>query len=587
MIVDMLKSNLLAAAVIFLTIGLSRLLKNRYSVRWKSVVWLATALFLLVPVRFYAPDPVIEMRVPTQIYSHAQEPAVSDGTDGEARPAEQAEQGEPVRPPVSETQAVSGAAKLIFSVEDALHIFSVLWFCGAGIIAAVRVVRAGRGYKRLKMCRSLCVPAGYGEIYKKVCADMGLKKIPALYMCREAESPVLAGIFRPCLYLPDEPYSQTELIMIFLHELNHYRHRDLLFKLLLLAVKTIYWFNPALAVMSREADRDLESICDSRVIDCMEGKSGRTAYGRLLLRTASGSGAACGVSAGLNDGVAKFKERVMYMMKADQLKRGIPIAVLLIIFLVAANGLVGCSLGSSGQGSQSSAGGADGKPEFVYETGSSASSSSADKPSEDTSSASSSYAEEEMMASSSSIASSSYAEEEMMNTSSASSSSAEDAVASSSSSYSSAEEEMMNTSSASASYAEEEPSEFAYTPVQAQYRLYEVTYRDYRQFTGLEEIPEDVYEIAVSHVTGTSFDFSILQTDPAGKVLDTVIEKATAVFVGDGTEARYLDGEFDLVFLFPDNHGALPDVADIEVHGFQPMEGKLYLYNGIPGHEFS
>ena len=48
--------------------------------------------------------------------------------------------------------------------------------------------------------------------------------------------------------------------------MNHYLHKDILYKLFLLTVKTIYWFNPLLNLMFREAGRDLESLCDSRVM---------------------------------------------------------------------------------------------------------------------------------------------------------------------------------------------------------------------------------------------------------------------------------------------------------------------------------
>ena len=178
---------------------------------------------------------------------------------------------------------------------------------------------------------------------------------------------------------------------------------------------------------------------------------------------------------------------------------------------------------------------------------------------------------------------------------SSSSSAEEELLASSSSVADSSYEETAETSGSSSVDVDledvDDTSEFQYTAVPAQYRLYEVTYGDSRGYTGLtleDGLPEDWYEIEISNVTSTSFDFSIIHRNwVEDKILDKPIENATAIFVGDGTEARYLDGEFDLVFMFPDNHSALPDVADIEVHGYEPMEGKTYLYNGIPGHEFS
>ena len=55
------------------------------------------------------------------------------------------------------------------------------------------------------------------------------------------------------------------LKMIFRHELVHVMRHDLWYKLLLVAVSTVHWFNPIIHWMVRAADRDLEISCDERV----------------------------------------------------------------------------------------------------------------------------------------------------------------------------------------------------------------------------------------------------------------------------------------------------------------------------------
>lgn len=49
-----LKINLLAAAVILLTVIVSGNLARKYSVRWKYRIWLALAILLLLPM--HVPD---------------------------------------------------------------------------------------------------------------------------------------------------------------------------------------------------------------------------------------------------------------------------------------------------------------------------------------------------------------------------------------------------------------------------------------------------------------------------------------------------------------------------------------------------
>ncbi|CAG9709908.1 conserved hypothetical protein [Clostridium neonatale] len=62
--------------------------------------------------------------------------------------------------------------------------------------------------------------------------------------------------------------------------------------------------------------------------------------------------------------------------------------------------------------------------------------------------------------------------------------------------------------------------------------------------------------------------------------------KNTAVFTGTGTEAAFYGKDYTLSFTFPDNHRAYPVVTDMQVSGFKKLEGKTYVNNRIPGHEF-
>lgn len=122
--------------------------------------------------------------------------------------------------------------------------------------------------------------------------------------------------------------------------------------------------------------------------------------------------------------------------------------------------------------------------------------------------------------------------------------------------------------------------------VSANVQMYEGTYGDSVTYTGLPS--PDVYcVIEISKVTDTSFDFAVYQVTSETGAKDLIFRQHTAIFTGDGTQAVYNGKEYTLQFTFPDNHEALPDVTDIEVSGFAPLEGHTYVNNGIPGHEFS
>lgn len=92
-------------------------------------------------------------------------------------------------------------------------------------------------------------------------------------------------------------------------------------------------------------------------------------------------------------------------------------------------------------------------------------------------------------------------------------------------------------------------------------------------------------EIDISNITDTSFDFTVYQVENS-TTRSVIFKTHTAVFQGDGTTAVYNGKEYTLNFSFPDYHTSLPDVTDIVVTGFAPLEGETYMNNNVPGHEF-
>ena len=127
------------------------------------------------------------------------------------------------------------------------------------------------------------------------------------------------------------------------------------------------------------------------------------------------------------------------------------------------------------------------------------------------------------------------------------------------------------------------------TGVPAKVKIYEATYfaeAVYRN-VNLETEWQPYCEIDISNVTDTSFDFTVYELTFDGEPQRNLIFKThTAVFNGNGTTAVYNGQEYTLNFTFPNDRHSLPDVTEIQVTGFAPLEGETYLYNQVPGHEF-
>lgn len=344
------KLNILAVAVILFVLVLAKILEKRYSCRWKYMVWLILAVTLLFPIMPPKASEGIQIQIPEKVEVSVPGSMNDAEKNREAFAAvdfekeNQSVQSEIDRQKEKSNQSIVVTPANEIMTETLAQVLMALWAAGAcvGILYRFFTFRAAK--RKLNRWSIPVQDVGMLWKYKKVQKKRHMKKAPVLMMNNALKSPVLAGIFRPRLYLPKVGYTEKEWELMFEHELCHYRRRDLWYKFLMLAACTVYWFNPFLYLMKREAERDVEFICDETVMK-NRGHEEKMGYNQLLLKTASAVGRnPYELSTGLNDGVVNFKRRVVNIMKAGKLRRGIVPVICITGVLVFTNIFVGCSM---------------------------------------------------------------------------------------------------------------------------------------------------------------------------------------------------------------------------------------------------
>lgn len=95
-------------------------------------------------------------------------------------------------------------------------------------------------------------------------------------------SPLLIGFFRPCIVIPSTNISDRDFHYTVLHELTHYRRRDMFYKWLVQITICLHWFNPLVHLMGREINKACEFACDEAIITKL-GSSNVQDYGKTLL----------------------------------------------------------------------------------------------------------------------------------------------------------------------------------------------------------------------------------------------------------------------------------------------------------------
>ncbi|MDW2797999.1 hypothetical protein RZO55_10470 [Clostridium boliviensis] len=125
--------------------------------------------------------------------------------------------------------------------------------------------------------------------------------------------------------------------------------------------------------------------------------------------------------------------------------------------------------------------------------------------------------------------------------------------------------------------------------VKSTVQLFEGTYFDEGVYKYVDlpetESPFVYCNIEISHITDTSFDFTISETVMATGESTVIFPASTAFFTGDGGEAIYEGKDQTLHFEFPHDQDLYPIIRDMKVTGLPKLEGNTYINNNIPGHE--
>ena len=222
----------------------------------------------------------------------------------------------------------------------------------AGVIAAAAYYIIG--YFRLQLIlRKGLEPAD--ETRQKL---MWLCEIYSLNPCRirilnGIESAFICGFFRPVLVIPAN--QETEIDdKILLHELLHKKYFDLWQNGFWCLMRCVHWCNPAMQYVFNRIGNDMESLCDQRVLERIEGEERRD-YGRILLSMTNSKYARALGTTSLSNGGSNIKRRIEAIVRFKKYPKGMALASLCICLLIAAP-VFGGRRFSSAMASQSSAG---------------------------------------------------------------------------------------------------------------------------------------------------------------------------------------------------------------------------------------
>lgn len=299
--------------VILLNYFLTPLFNKHYSLRLRYAVWILCAVILLIPVRLHS-NVKIDLPQPEYVQTSSDTVNTADTVSDTVSHSVQT----PANIPPQNQE--SSRNNIFFNVSDVLN---YIWYLGI-IIFSLHYLSGYIMFKR--KIKPWC---------RRISAE-GYNQRPQLMMCPLIKTPILIGLIKPQIILPEKDYTQDEINIIIQHELTHYKRHDLWFKLLFAAANAVHWFNPVIYFFRSLANRDMEYSCDELVIKNKD-MSFRRSYSMVILNCA-GSGINTDFSTYFSCSKQNLKRRFSNILNSRK-KRGVLICILLALMAVAFAGI--------------------------------------------------------------------------------------------------------------------------------------------------------------------------------------------------------------------------------------------------------
>ena len=312
---------LLQTATVSLIAGMLLLLKwimaDKLSPKWQYGVWSVLALRILIPVRM---DREIFGSLP--LWTETIKGRVEYGLNS-------VYSGEYV--PISGGTVVPLITKIPVSITDWLYVIY-----GAGVVFTL--LRYVYLYWRMRslLQKSEPVSSDMKAVIREVCRKYKLSSCTAVAV-RGLPSPFISGVLHPVLAVPaGEPVDEK----VILHELLHLRSGDLVQNVFWSMLKSLHWFNPFLRYVFDWIGNDMESLCDYRVLERLEGEE-RRQYGGLLLQMVNERFARVPGTTAVSNGGRHIARRIEAIVRFKKYPQGMMIVALCSVVILLIPSLVG------------------------------------------------------------------------------------------------------------------------------------------------------------------------------------------------------------------------------------------------------
>ncbi len=250
-VLSLLTSSLTMTIVAFVLMLLSKILKERWSAKWRYYTWVLIFAGFLIPYRFSFGVSAVKIDMEYQRIS------------------------------------VGNAAGFSLPNEtfNIMQMIFVVWAAGA-VLFIIKTALEQHAF--MSAVKRLSRPAGakVNKLIDELTDRLSIWQAVKAVELEEVSTPMIVGLFSPTIILPKREFSEEELRLILKHELIHFKSKDLFIKAFMLLSQGVNWFNPFFGLFAKSAMQECEMYCDERVM-AGETDQSKKLYCQSILNTAA------------------------------------------------------------------------------------------------------------------------------------------------------------------------------------------------------------------------------------------------------------------------------------------------------------
>jgi len=319
-LIALMECSVTMSALVLLFVALTPKLSKRYAAKWLYYGWLVIVIGLIIPFRLHPSTPLIQGNFST--VSVQQMASDNSGIEEQDQSQTGTQNNMAVDPATDSDNPESGIMELI--QHSPWYLWAgVLWILGAVVFIAIHGIRHRRFLQMVRRWSKEVTNQQILSILQGQKAGLGISKRVALRTCPCVSSPMMIGMIKPVILLPSETYSESELSLLFRHELVHFKRNDLWYKVLVFIATAIHWFNPIIYLMAKAIAVQCEISCDMEVVKNTEIDK-RQQYSETILGAAKcKTRMQTAFSTNFYGGKKEMKNRVFSIMDKTKKKTGI------------------------------------------------------------------------------------------------------------------------------------------------------------------------------------------------------------------------------------------------------------------------